>query len=475
MSNLEEQKPVQPAQEAAETTTTDVSRRDFIKRAGVTTAAVFAGTAYGALGTNFAHAQGQQRIKVGWIGCGGRGHGAVRQNLEAAPEMLLWSVGDVFPKARGQRDGLKNDAKYKDKVDCPDERCFEGFDAYKGVIDSGVDLIVHATPPGFRPEHIHYAVSKGRHVFAEKPFGVDAAGVKLCMEAAKIADAKKLSVVPGTQRRHTQSYIQTVRRLREEKAIGDIVSGQCYWNQGLLWDNGDRDAKNPDGSPKFKNDMEWQLKQWYYFTWICGDHIVEQHVHNLDVINWVIGAPPVAASGMGGRQVRVEPRFGHIYDHFATEYEYPGGVKVLSFCRHQNNTEGKETQMVQGTKGVSYPHGEIQLYGETTKWRAPGGGRDGMAQEHIDLVTAIKEGKPLNECQRMAESTLTAIMGREASYTGKRVNWNQLLDSDQKLFQAKLEWGPLPVPEVARPGRTMVKRVDISQEMIDALKAGGAK
>ena len=459
----QEQSPVTPAPEVSSETASDldVSRRDFVKGAAVTTAAVFAGTAYGALGNNYAHAQGQGRIKVGWIGAGGRGNGAVRQNLDAGPEMQLWAIGDVFPgKAKGSRDGIVRDEKYKNKVNVPDERCFGDFDNYKGVIDSGIDLLVHATPPGFRPIHVAYAIEKGKHVFAEKPFAVDAWGVQQVLNAAKIADQKKLSIVAGTQRRHQKSYIETINRIKEG-AIGDIVSGQCYWNQGELWDRGPRE--------NFKNDMEWQLNQWYYFTWICGDLIVEQHLHNLDVMNWVIGAHPESAVGMGGRQNRTAPRFGHIYDHFATELTYPGGIKVLSFARHMNNTAGNVSEFVQGTKGKSNPGGRIWVTGGQ-EWGAPGGGKDPYQQEHDDMIQSIRDGKPLNEGVAVAESTLTAIMCREASYTGKEIRWDSLLNSGQQLFQANYEWGPLPVPPVAVPGRTMIKRVDISQEMIDELK-----
>jgi predicted dehydrogenase len=283
-----------------------------------------------------------------------------------------------------------------------------------------------------------------------------------------MADEKKLGIVGGTQRRHQKSYIETINRIKEG-AIGDLISGQCYWNQGSLWNRGARDAKNGDGSPRFKSDMEWQMNQWYYFTWICGDLIVEQHLHNLDVMNWVIGAHPESAVGMGGRQVRTEPHFGHIYDHFATEYTYPGGIKVLSFCRHMDNTASNVSEFIQGSKGTSNCSNRIWPKGEA-EWRAPGGGIDPYQQEHNDLVASIKEGKPLNEGVAVSESTLTAIMGREACYTGKQIRWNDLLNSGQDLFQAKLEWGPLPVPPVARPGRTNVSRIDISQEDIDKLK-----
>ncbi len=226
--------------------------------------------------------------------------------------------------------------------------------------------MVHATPPGFRPIHVAYAIEKGKHVFAEKPFGVDAWGVQKILDAAKMADEKKLSIVAGTQRRHDKNYIATINKIKEG-AIGDIISGQCYWNQGLLWDRGGRD--------KFKNDMEWQMTQWYYFTWLCGDLVVEQHLHNLDVMNWVIGAHPESAVGMGGREVRTQPQFGHIYDHFATELTYPGGVKVLSFARHMNNTASNVSEFIQGSKGTSNCSSRIWPKGEA-EWKAPGGGKD---------------------------------------------------------------------------------------------------
>lgn len=466
---LTTQTPAPPAPEVAVESATDLSRRDFLKVSAAT--AVVGAATFSALGTNYAWAQPAGRIKVGWIGCGGRGNGAIRQSLDAAPEMLLWAVGDIFDKAGGNRNGVKNDAKYKDKVNCPDERCFQGFDAYKHVIDSGVDMIVQTTPPGFRPIHIAYAIQQGKHVFAEKPFGVDAWGVQLVMDAAKMADEKKLSIVSGAQRRHQKSYIDTINHIKQG-AIGDIVSGQCYWNQSSeLWD------RSNEWKPTM-SDMEKQITNWYHYTWLCGDHVVEQHLHNLDVMNWVIGAHPDYAVGMGGRQSRLTPP-GHAFDHFATELTYPSainpnGIKVLSMARQQNNTESNVSEYVQGTKGAANPGGDILVYGQKDRWRPEGGGIDPYQQEHIDMIQGIKDGKPLNEGQRMAESTLTAIMCREACYTGKKITWNQLLGSGQRLFQANYEWSPLPTPPVARPGKTVVNRVDISQEMVDALKKQAA-
>jgi predicted dehydrogenase len=322
---------------------------------------------------------------------------------------------------------------------------FTGFDAYKQVLASNVDLVILATPPHFRPIHFEAAIRAGKHVFFEKPCAVDPAGIRKVLAAAASADLQKLCVVAGTQRRHSPEYLEAMKRLKGG-AIGSIVSARCYWNQGGLWVH-KRIEK--------ETDMEWQLRNWLYFTWLSGDHIVEQHVHNLDVVNWALGSHPVKASAMGGRQVRTAPEYGHIFDHFATELEYPGGTHVLSTCRQIDNTDTKVEEIFEGTEGrlTTRAVGFAQMTGKT-EWKYNGPGPQPYVQEHKDLLAAIRSGQHVNEARQVAESTLTAIMSRMAAYTGKTVTWEQALNSKLDLSPPSYELGPLPVAAVAMPGRT---------------------
>jgi predicted dehydrogenase len=412
------------------------TRRDVLKTAAAASAVV-------AFSSNFAHAQGTDKLRVGVVGCGGRGSGAAMDCVTAANNVQIVALGDMFQE---RIDGIKRHlAKAADKVAVTDDKCFVGFDAYKKVIDSGVDLVILATPPGFRPAHIRAAAEAGKHVFAEKPVAVDSTGVRSVIESAEIFKQKNLGFVAGTQRRHQGGYVETIKRI-QDGAIGDIVAAQCYWNQGGLW-------MHPRQSEW--SDMEWQLRNWLYFTWLSGDHIVEQHVHQLDVMNWVMGATPTSAYGMGGRQVRTDPAYGHIFDHFAVEYVYPNGARVASQCRQQDGTDSRVAERVVGTKGWSDCAGTIR--GETSYKHKPSEAALGpYVQEHKDLIDSIRAGKPLNECKQVAESTLTAIMGRMSAYTGKEVTWEQALNSKQDLTPKTLELGPIAVPPVPVPGKDAI-------------------
>jgi predicted dehydrogenase len=411
-----------------------LSRRDFLKGSAAVTAAMI--TSQGLTG---AYAAGSDRIRVGLVGCGGRGTGAAGDCVGSAPNVELVAMGDLFgdhlnsSRRRLSRLGEKN------KV--TDERAFSGFDAYRKVIDSGVDLVLLCTPPAFRPMHLKAAIEAGKHVFMEKPVAVDPAGIRTVIEASDMAAAKKLGVVAGTQRRHQNGYVETMKRIHDG-AIGDIVSAQCYWNQGGLWSRERQSGWS---------DVEWQVRNWLYFTWLSGDHIVEQHVHNLDVINWALRAHPVKALGMGGRQVRTAPVYGNIYDHFTIEYEYPNGARVMSMCRQIEGTASRVSEFLIGTKGTSNPAGSIR--GETS-WRHEGPRNGPYQQEHTDLINSIRAGKPLNEGRQIAESTLTAIMGRMSAYTGQEVTWEQALGSKLDLVPQQLAFGPMPVEPVAIPGQT---------------------
>lgn len=319
------------------------SRRDFVLTSAALSAAVLAGAAP-ALARPTARSSGSA-LRVGVIGCGGRGTGAASDLLTASPHAEIVAMGDAFQDrldaSLAALRGLPAELSSRVRVD--PKRLFVGFDAYQGVIDSDVDVVILATPPHFRPIHFAAAVDKAKHVFIEKPVAVDPAGVRKVLAAAEVATQKKLCVVAGTQRRHELSYRSAMERLKSG-AIGPILGGSCYWNQGGLWMN----KRKPGWT-----DVEWQMRNWLYFTWLSGDHIVEQHVHNIDVMNWAIGAHPIAARGSGGRQVRVSPEYGHVFDHFAIEFEYPGGVSITSMCRQIEGCENRVEEVIRGASGVA--------------------------------------------------------------------------------------------------------------------------
>ncbi len=416
-----------------------VTRRQFLK----TSAASAAVSLFAAMPPGLGYVQGSDRIKVGVIGCGGRGTGATHDCANSAPGVVIWALGDMF---RDRLDGCRNSlAQLGNKADVPDSRCFVGLDAYKGVLGSGVDLVILATPPGFRPIHFPAAVEAGKHVFMEKPVATDAPGIRKILAAADMAQQKGLAVVAGTQRRHQASYIEAIKRIHDG-AIGDLVGGQVYWNGGGVG-NG-----VPPKAPG-QTDLEWMIRSWYQFLWLCGDHIVEQHVHNLDVANWVFNAHPVSAMGVGGRTQRTDPvRFPMIFDHFAIDYEYPNGVHVMSMCRHWDDCPGNVSEHIVGTKGTANPWG--QIFGPNA-WRFSGNNPNPYSQEHTDLIASIRAGKPLNEARQVAESTLTAIMGRMAAYTGQVITWDQALNSQENLYPDLTDpRAPIPVGKPPVPGKT---------------------
>jgi myo-inositol 2-dehydrogenase / D-chiro-inositol 1-dehydrogenase len=417
------------------------SRRDFLK---TSTAAVVGGTLASPLvSIPGAYAAGSDEIRVGVIGCGGRGTGAVDNVLSAAEGVRLVAMGDLF-KDRLQT-SIENLQKHGDKAAVPADRQFVGWDAYKKVIASDVNYVILATPPAFRPIHLRAAIEAGKNVFTEKPVAVDPAGIKACFELADLAKSKNLAIAAGTQRRHHAAYVEAMRRV-QDGAIGDVVSLRVFWNQGGLWTK----PRQPEWT-----DMEWQLRNWLYFTWLSGDHIVEQHVHNLDVANWVMGKAPVRVFGVGGRQARTGPEYGHIYDHFALDFEYDNGVHALSMCRQQAGTPGLVAEFAVGTKGnCDTQDGRRYEITGANAWKWSGGQPvDPYVQEHTDLIASIRNGSPLNELRRVAESTLTAIAGREAAYTGKVVALDQLVAQPFTLMPSKLEFGPIAVPPVAVPGQ----------------------
>jgi predicted dehydrogenase len=404
----------------------DVSRRRFIKSSSL----LVAGAAVAPYLA--AHAAPDEPIKVGLIGCGGRGSGAIENVKSADSNVTVVAVADMFPERASEL------AK---KLGLPTEMAFSGFDAYKKVVAiPDINYIILATPPGFRPIHLRAAVEAGKNVFMEKPVAVDGPGVRSVLESSEIAKQKGLSIIAGTQRRHQASYVETLKRLHDG-AIGDVVALRAYWCQSLIWNH----PWNSNIS-----DMENQLRNWYHYIWLCGDHIVEQHLHNLDVCNWVMKDHPISAYGMGGRQGLTGR--GQIYDHFAIEYEYKGGARMFSKCRQMDGCRDNVSEAVAGTKGTSNPNNSIKVNGGED-WRFKGKERNAYEQEHVDLIKSIREGLKVNEGRQVAESTLTAIMGREAAYTGQLVEWDTVLNSTKVWMPEKLEFGALPAPEIPVPGK----------------------
>ena len=416
------------------------SRRQFIK----TSAAAAGGLAAAWSKLPAVHAAGSDMIRIGLIGCGDRGTGAVDNAFEAAPGVQLVAMGDVF-EDRLEESLAFLSKKSPDKVDVPEARRFIGFDAVEKVLASDANYIILTTPPGFRSTHLKAAVAAGKNIFSEKPVAVDGPGIRTVLEAYDEANRKGLAIGVGTQRRHQTGYLETMKRL-QDGAIGRIVGGRVYWNQGSIWVH----PRQADWT-----DMQYQLRNWYYFTWICGDHIVEQHVHNLDVANWALGTHPASAVGLGGRQVRTGPDYGNIYDHFAINYEYEGGVHIASYCRQIPDCQNDVSEAFVGTKGFCQAN-RYMITGENS-WKLPGKDNKPYVQEHTDLIAAIRAGKPYNELKQVAESTLTAILGRMAAYTGQLVTWEQALNSKEELLPPQLDWNaPLAVAPVAMPGTTQL-------------------
>lgn len=436
-----------------------LSRRTFIKR---TSTAVGGAALLSTLPVErFAHgASGTEELKLALVGCGGRGSGAANQALNTSnlgPVKLI-AVADVHEDR--MQTSLKNLQKtHGDRVDVPQERQLLGFDAYKKAIELA-DVVILATPPGFRPMQFEEAVRQGKHVFMEKPVAADAAGVRRVLAAAAEAKKKNLKVGVGLQRHHQQGYIETIQRLHDG-AIGDIVSMRCYWNGQRPWQKKRADLEKQYG--RKLTEMEYQLRNWYYFTWLSGDHIAEQHIHNIDVINWVKKGHPVKARAMGGREITNSPDDGEIYDHFACEFEYEDGSICYSYCRHQPGCWNSVSEHVTGTKGRSEVNG-YKIFGDN-QWRFKAeGAKDPYQQEHDDLFAAIRDNKEYSEAVAGAESTMTAILGRMAAYSGKELEWNAALNSTLELVPKNLAWDADPGPKPgadgfyprAIPGKTQV-------------------
>ena len=424
------------------------SRRTFLKTSG-TAALAGAFSAPLILGTKSSAASPGDTIKVGLIGCGGRGSGAAKQALNADKNVILTSMGDAFQdRLKGSLDALKKDREVKERVHVSPENCFIGLDAYQKVLESGVDLVILATPPGFRPAHLKAAIEANKHVFCEKPMATDAPGVRSIMESVEEAKRRKLAIVAGFCWRYNLAERALFEQVHDG-AIGDVRAIYGTYNTGGLWSR----PRKPDWT-----DLEWQIRNWLYFTWLSGDHLVEQAVHTVDKMAWAMkDVPPLKAIAHGGRQVRTAAEYGHIYDHFEVVYEYPDGAHGFIFCRQQNNCANDNSDTILGTKGTGrvLGFGGMPFTKGEKNWTYSGPRPDMYQVEHNELFASIRKGDPINNGVRMARSTLLAIMGRMAAYTGKEITWDEALNSQENLQPPKIAWDvELPVPPVATPGKT---------------------
>ena len=422
-------------------TTPDLSRRDFIK-----TSAAF-GAATLASGTGRMFAAGSDKVRIGLIGCGGRGTNDATKCLSSAENVELVAMGDTFgDRLESCRQRLKE--RLGDKVNVTDDACFSGFDAYKNVLACDVNMVILTTTPHWRPMQLKAAIEAGKHVFTEKPVAVDPVGVRSVIASSELADKKGLTIVAGTQMRRISHLVEGIKSIHDG-AIGELVGGQCVRLGGGMLDWGPK-QRQPEWS-----DMEWQIRRWLFITWLSGDFIVEMHVHNLDVMNWAMNAHPVQCIGMGGRQVRTGPEYGNCYDHFAVEYEYPNGVRVEYMGSQIDGCTDRNDQRFVGTKGQAYTDfGRVVIEGPN-KAEYAWDQLDPEIKQHADQIAAIRDGKRLNEGKRIAESTLTAIMGRMSAYTGRALKWDWAMNASKlDLSPPKYEFGDLEMRPVAVPGIT---------------------
>jgi len=424
------------------------SRRDFLK--GSTAAMVGAATAatvVTGLTVPLVHAAGSDTIKVGLVGCGGRGSGAADQALKADSGARLVAMADAFQDRLDDSLSELQGSTVGSRVDVPKDRQYAGFDAYKHVTDQ-VDLVLLTTPPHFRPLHLAYAVEKGVHAFVEKPMAVDGPGLRMFLQACKDSQAKNLSLVNGFCWRYDRPRRETMKQIFDGK-IGDIVAIETTYNSQGVWDP--RKTREQCGS-----DMEYQMRNWYYYCWLSGDHIVEQAVHGIDTMGWVMGDKlPIRCWGVGGRQSRTDPKYGNIWDHFSVVYEYPNNVRGYHHCRHWVNTPTQVKDYILGTKGMADVFGNVITGANRWRYPSPKAKKGDMYQvEHDEMFAAIRAGKPINNGEKAASSTLLALMGRTAAYTGQVITPETILNSKEDLTPHKYEFGPLAMPPIPVPGTT---------------------
>jgi predicted dehydrogenase len=432
------------------------NRRTFLFKAASTAAAVTAASKIDI--ADHAYAGAGDSLKIGLVGCGGRGRGAAEQAILADKGNALYAMGDAFAdQVEEGHSVLKGSGTpgVGERVDVPASRRYVGFDAYKEVIED-CDVVLLATPPGFRPIHFAYAVEKGKHAFVEKPMAVDGPGLRMFMEAAKKSKEKNLSVVNGFCWRYYAPRRELMARVLGGE-IGNIVSIETTYNSQGVWEP---DSLHHLPRSRCKSDMEYQMRNWYYYSWLSGDHIVEQAVHGLDTMAWAMNdAPPLRCWGVGGRQVRTEPKYGNIYDHFSIVYEYPDDVRGYHQCRHWANTQARVADFIHGAKGTAnvFAKPGPTITG-TNKWRyRPGDGApplDMYQSEHNEMFAALRAGKPINNAEKAATSTLLALMGRMAAYTGEVITWDAAMASKESLVPETFTWGDAPKKPVPIPGVT---------------------
>lgn len=381
-------------------------------------------------------------LKAGVIGCGGRGTGAAINFVDAGPNLEIVALGDLFAD---QLEKSRNTIKQARDIDVADENCFTGFDNYQKVIDSGVDIVIIATPPYFRPQHVKAAIDAGKHVFQEKPVAVDPYGARIMDEVTEKAKANNLNMVSGTIRRYQKDYIETHRQVANGE-IGEIVGANIIRNGGALW----WIERKPEWS-----DMEYMIRNWGNFSWLSGDHIVEMFIHEVDVMSWYLGSHPVKAIGYGGRQQRIS---GDQFDQFSIAYDYENGKKVHCATRQINGCDNGRSQIITGTKGYADANGSLYNFDDELIWEYPHPDDDDpenewfvnnpLVQEHVELITAIRNGSYINDSDEQIKSTRISIMGRMAAYTGREITWDEVLNSDLRLGPDKMEFGPVSgIPE----------------------------
>lgn len=427
----------QPSQSKLILPASSASRRTFLKGSSV-----LAGTALGTAAIPHVHAASDDTIRFAVIGCGGRGSGAADNIMKTKGNVKMVAVADAF-ESKAQYAIKRLASKHGEKVDVPEDQVFSGLDAYKQAIDVECDLVVIATPPGFKPQQFEYAVNKGRHIFMEKPVASDATGVKRVLKSVEESKKKNLMVGIGLQRRHEPRYIETIQRIHDG-AIGDVISQQVYWNGNGIW------YRNPEPG---QSEMAFQTNNWYHFNWLSGDQICEQHIHNLDVGCWVKGSYPVECNGMGGHEQREagDGSKSQIFDHTFCEYTFADGTKMFSQGRHLKGGWTRVGEFAQGTKGTSDPSGRI--FGENAwdyKGEKSSGNVNGHQQEQHDLIEALMRGETYNEGEYGAHSTFTAILGREACYSGKVIKWDDLLEKGRELAPGIDDYTIDSVPPVVK-------------------------
>lgn len=424
-----------------QTSSPEPSRRSFLQA----TAATGAASTFLA---RSAYAAGSDVLKVGLIGCGGRGSGAAENAIKADPGARLYAMADMFEKRLSlARNTLKRNQHIKERFDVTDDSAHVGWDGYKKVIDS-CDVVLLCSPPHFRPAHLEYAIQAGKHIFCEKPIATDMKGVRKVLELSKQAEEKKLNLVSGLCWRYDYGVKATIQKIKDG-AIGKIVSIQEDYLAGLLW----RRNREPDWS-----DMQDQLANWLYYRWLSGDHIAEQFIHSLDKSLWLHDdVPPVKCYGMGGRQCRTAPEFGNVYDHFYVVYEWADGTRTYAATRQMEGCYNETEDYIYGTEGSArvLAHEIKDASGKVVwKYKHEGGPKPSMYDvEHVALFNAIREGKPINNGKYMCYSTMMALMGREACYSGQVVTWEQCMNSEQDFTPPAYEFGPAPEVVVHQPGK----------------------